>query len=62
MSSIAGLAGRNCGSIVPIVLVFIFFGVKLFVNSAIFDFKDIKGDTLAGIKTLPVSLGETEYP
>jgi len=54
---IAGLAGSNCGNLVPIVLVFTFFGVKLFVNSAIYDFKDIKGDTLAGIKTLPVSLG-----
>jgi 4-hydroxybenzoate polyprenyltransferase len=55
---IAGLAGSKCGNIVPIFLVFAFFGVKLFVNSAIFDFKDVKGDTLAGIKTLPVSLGE----
>jgi 4-hydroxybenzoate polyprenyltransferase len=54
---IAGLAGSNCGDLVPIVLVFTFFGVKLFVNSAIYDFKDIRGDTLAGIKTLPVSLG-----
>lgn len=55
---IAGLAGSECGNLVPIVLVFIFFGVKLFINSAIYDFKDIKGDTLAGIKTLPVSLGK----
>ncbi|WP_440947052.1 UbiA family prenyltransferase [Methanosarcina sp. T3] len=54
---IAGLAGSGCGNLVPIVLVFTFFGVKLFINSAIYDFKDIKGDTLAGIKTLPVSLG-----
>lgn len=54
---IAGLAGRDCGDLVPIVMVFTFFGVKLFINSAIYDFKDIKGDTLAGIKTLPVSLG-----
>ena len=54
---ISGLAGSTCGSMIPIVLVFTFFGVKLFVNSAIYDFKDIKGDTLAGIKTLPVSLG-----
>jgi 4-hydroxybenzoate polyprenyltransferase len=54
---IAGLAGSGCGNLVPIVLVFIFFGVKLFINSAIYDFKDIKGDSLAGIKTLPVSLG-----
>ena len=57
-ASIAGLAGKSCGSIVPVVLLFVFFGVKLFVNSTIYDFKDIKGDTLAGIETLPVSLGE----
>jgi 4-hydroxybenzoate polyprenyltransferase len=54
---IAGLAGSTCGNLIPIVLVFIFFAVKLFINSAIYDFKDIEGDTLAGIRTLPVSLG-----
>lgn len=54
---ITGLAGSGCGNLTPIVLVFIFFGVKLFINSAIYDFRDVKGDTLAGIKTLPVSLG-----
>jgi 4-hydroxybenzoate polyprenyltransferase len=54
---IAGLAGSGCGNLVPIVMVFMFFGVKLFINSTIYDFKDIEGDTLAGIETLPVSLG-----
>lgn len=54
---ISGLAGSTCKSIVSIILVFTFFGVKLFVNSTIYDFKDVKGDTRAGIKTLPVSLG-----
>lgn len=54
---ISGLAGSTCKSMLPIVLVFTFFGIKLFINSTIYDFKDIKGDTLAGIKTLPVSLG-----
>ncbi|MCQ1534253.1 prenyltransferase [Methanosarcina sp. KYL-1] len=54
---IAGLAGSSCVHLLPILLVFSFFGIKLFINSAIYDFKDIKGDTLAGIKTLPVSLG-----
>lgn len=55
---IAGIAGYYSTSFLAIILVFLFFGIKLFVNSAIYDFKDIKGDTLAGIKTLPVSLGE----
>lgn len=54
---ISGLAGSTCRSMLPIILVFTFFGVKLFINSTIYDFKDVKGDTLAGLKTLPVSLG-----
>jgi 4-hydroxybenzoate polyprenyltransferase len=54
---ISGLAGNTCKSIIPIVLVFTFFGLKLFVNSIIYDFKDVKGDIYAGIKTLPVCFG-----
>ncbi|WP_135610513.1 UbiA family prenyltransferase [Methanococcoides sp. AM1] len=54
---IAGIAGWYAESLFPVVAVFLFFGIKLFVNSSIYDFKDIKGDALAGIKTLPVSLG-----
>jgi len=40
------------------VAVFILYGTKTFINSIIDDFKDIKGDTLAGIKTIPISLGK----
>jgi 4-hydroxybenzoate polyprenyltransferase len=45
------------------LFIFIYFGFKLFINSAIYDFKDVRGDALAGIKTLPVSLGvkKTRY-
>lgn len=56
-ASIVGIAGYSCKSIISIVAVFILYGVKVFINSAIDDFKDIKGDALAGIKTLPVSIG-----
>lgn len=55
---IAGIAGWYAESILPVLAVFLYFGIKLFVNSSVYDFKDIKGDALAGIKTLPVSLGE----
>jgi len=55
--SIAGVAGHECNSLLPVVLVFLFFGMKLFLNSTIYDFKDMKGDYLAGIKTLPACLG-----
>ncbi len=55
---IAGTAGVNCQRLLPVFVVFIMYGVKVFINSAIDDFKDIKGDTLAGIRTLPVCMGE----
>lgn len=55
---IAGIAGIYASGIMAPVVVFSYYGMKLFINSTIYDFKDIKGDTLAGIKTLPVVLGE----
>lgn len=55
---IAGIAGNGIGSPLPVLLVFYYYGSKLFINSAIYDFKDVKGDLMAGIKTLPVSFGE----
>lgn len=56
--SIVGVAGHACKGILSLILVFILFGVKVFVNSTIDDFKDVKGDMIAGIKTLPICLGE----
>ncbi|MFA0821714.1 MAG: UbiA family prenyltransferase [Methanomethylovorans sp.] len=55
---IASIAGVGLESILPVLLVFFYYGSKLFINSTIYDFKDVKGDLMAGIKTLPVSLGE----
>lgn len=55
---IASIAGVGLESPLPVLLVFFYYGSKLFINSAIYDFKDIKGDLMAGIRTLPVSLGE----
>lgn len=56
---IAGIAGHGAQASLATLIVLLFFGMKLFVNSTIYDFKDLKGDTLAGINTLPVSLGES---
>jgi len=44
----------------PVLFTFLFilYGVKVFRNSIMNDLKDIKGDTLAGIKTVPVILGQ----
>jgi 4-hydroxybenzoate polyprenyltransferase len=46
-----------------LLAIFLFFGLKLFINSSLFDFKDVEGDFLAGIRTLPICLGErlTKY-
>lgn len=55
---IASIAGVGLESILPVLLVLFYYGSKLFINSTIYDFKDVKGDLMAGIKTLPVSLGE----
>jgi 4-hydroxybenzoate polyprenyltransferase len=57
-SFITGIAGKSASSIIPLIFVFSFFTSKVFINSVIYDFKDVKGDLLAGIRTLPVQLGE----
>lgn len=39
-------------------LIFIFFFFKSFINTVLFDCKDMQGDSLAGIATIPVCFGE----
>lgn len=60
---LASIAGIGCESYVTMFLILIYYSSKLFINSAIYDFKDVKGDLIAGIKTLPVILGieKTRY-
>ncbi len=55
---IVGIAGNGIGNCLPALLVFLYYASKLFINSTIYDFKDVRGDLMAGIKTLPVSFGE----
>ncbi|MDH7593207.1 MAG: UbiA family prenyltransferase [Methanomicrobiales archaeon] len=43
-------------AIVPCCIL-LFFGVKLFINSTLFDMKDMEGDLSAGIRTIPACLG-----
>ena len=57
-SFITGIAGKSVNNIIPLIFVFSFFSSKVFINSIIYDFKDVKRDSLAGIRTLPVQLGE----
>jgi 4-hydroxybenzoate polyprenyltransferase len=56
--TIAIIVSKWNENIFTILLIFIFYGTKLFINSILYDFKDIKGDMAAGIKTLPVCIGE----
>ena len=39
-------------------LIFIFFFFKSFINTVLFDCKDIDGDSIAGLATIPVYFGE----
>ncbi|MFZ0006156.1 MAG: UbiA family prenyltransferase [Methanoregula sp.] len=57
--SIALIISRFTPNILTVAAVFLFFGIKMFINSTLFDFKDVKGDLASGIRTLPVCLGET---
>lgn len=56
--TIASIVSKWTESIFTIISIFLFYTTKLFINSVLYDFKDIKGDTAAGIKTLPVCLGK----
>lgn len=55
---IAGITTSTDAGIASLFFVFLFFSIKVFINSVIYDFKDVKGDSLAGIRTLPVQIGE----
>ena len=56
--TIALIISQWCSSVVTVGIIFLFFGMKIFVTSCVNDFKDIKGDLAAGIRTLPACLGE----
>jgi 4-hydroxybenzoate polyprenyltransferase len=56
--TIALIVSQWCSSLAAVTVIFLFFGLKVFITSCINDFKDIRGDLAAGIRTLPVSLGE----
>ena len=57
--TIALIVSRWCGPLMTVYIIFLFFGLKTFVTSCINDFKDVEGDTAAGIRTLPARLGES---
>jgi 4-hydroxybenzoate polyprenyltransferase len=56
--TIALIVSRWCSSVVTVGIIFLFFAMKIFVTSCVNDFKDVRGDAAAGIRTLPACLGE----
>lgn len=55
------IVGNWVSGIFTLLSVFVFYTVKLFINSSLYDIKDIEGDIAAGIKTLPSALGLRKY-
>lgn len=43
-----------------LILISLFFFLKSFINTVIYDFKDMKGDAMARLLTLPICLGEVK--
>jgi 4-hydroxybenzoate polyprenyltransferase len=56
--AIALVVSRFCDSLPAVLIIFVFYCLKLFVTSTVNDFKDVTGDLAAGIRTLPSCLGE----
>jgi len=56
--TIALIVSRWCSAAETVLIIFLFFAMKVFVTSCVNDFKDVQGDLAAGIRTLPVCLGE----
>ena len=52
------LFSLNGTSLIFVISIFYFFFVKSFVNTVIFDVKDIEGDSKNGIITIPVRIGK----
>jgi 4-hydroxybenzoate polyprenyltransferase len=55
--SITAVAKGYTNNLTTLFSVFYFFALKVFINSVIYDYKDLRGDATAGIKTLPICLG-----
>ncbi len=55
---ISGVIQQWAGIQLALLFIFPFFAVKSFINTVIYDFRDVKGDAVAGIKTLPICFGD----
>ena len=50
-------SAEHCASL---LMIFVFFFTKSFINTVIYDFRDFQGDFNAGIRTLPIHLGTSK--
>ena len=59
-ASVITLLPLSTGSLdyLPFIFLFYFIFIKFFINTILFDVRDLKGDKAAGIRTLPAVLGE----
>jgi 4-hydroxybenzoate polyprenyltransferase len=57
-ATIALIVAQWCGNLMTIAIILLFFSLKVFITSCVNDFKDVKGDIIAGVRTLPAYLGE----
>jgi len=56
--TIALIVSHWCNAVTTVLVIFFFYAIKLFITSCVNDFKDVRGDLAAGIRTLPACLGE----
>jgi 4-hydroxybenzoate polyprenyltransferase len=56
--TIALVVSHWCPVVTTVFVIFLFYAIKLFITSCVNDFKDVRGDRAAGIRTLPACLGE----
>ncbi|MEM2925671.1 MAG: UbiA family prenyltransferase [Methanocellales archaeon] len=56
--SIAAIAQHWSRDAIALFSIFSFFTLKSFINTIIYDFRDVEGDAIAGLKTLPIYWGE----
>ena len=56
--SLITLAYFDITNEIEMLSMFMLFFINFFLISSFFDLRDVKGDMLAGIKTIPISLGE----
>lgn len=56
-TTVASLVYPWAKNFLALLAIYIFFFMKSFINTIIYDYRDVKGDAIAGIITLPIYFG-----